>query len=259
MKTKKAITENWFPRYTSTALEDLGEFVLLTNFTQYVKLFQQIYGGEIKGKGGHWQTCTSKGISIINFGMGSPSAATVMDLLSAKEGIKACLFLGKCGGLKPEHSVGDLLLPIGAIRNEGTSDEYLPKEVPALPALAMQKVVSTAIREKGLDYCAGTVLTTNRRIWEHDEEYKTYLKRVRADAIDMETATLFVVGFFNKIPTGALLLISDEPMTPEGVKTEESDKKVSSSFVRTHLECGIQSLEMLKNDHQTVKHLKVFY
>ena len=177
-----------------------------------------------------------------------------MDLISAIHP-KAALFLGKCGGLKKKNQIGDMILPIAAIRGEGTSKDYFPAEVPALPAFALQKAVSTTIRDNDMDYWTGTVYTTNRRVWEHDEEFKRYLEQIRAMAIDMETATIFTVGFYNEIPTGALLLVSDQPMTPEGVKTEESDKKVTQNFVETHLKIGIDSLKQLINKGHTVKHL----
>jgi len=200
------------------------------------------------------QCATAEGITIINFGMGSATAATVMDLITAIHP-KAALFLGKCGGLKKKNKIGDLILPIAAIRGEGTSEDYFPSEVPALPAFALQKAVSTTIRDHDLDYWTGTIYTTNRRVWEHDEDFKHYLEKIRAMAIDMETATIFTVGFYNEIPTGALLLVSDQPMTPEGVKTEESDKKVTQNFVETHLQIGIDSLKQLINNGHTVKHL----
>ena len=178
-----------------------------------------------------------------------------MDLLSAIQP-KAALFLGKCGGLKRKHKLGDLILPIAAIRGEGTSNDYFPPEVPALPAFALQKAISTTIRDYAVDYWTGTVFTTNRRVWEHDNEFKNHLKKVRAYAIDMETATIFMVGFYNHIPTGALLLVSDNPMIPEGVKTEESDKKITSEYVERHLKIGIDSLKQLINNGLTVRHLK---
>jgi AMP nucleosidase len=187
--------------------------------------------------------------------MGSPTAATIMDLLTAIKP-QAVLFLGKCGGLKKRNKLGDLILPIAAIRGEGTSNDYFPSEVPALPAFALQKAISTTIRDNDLDYWTGTVYTTNRRVWEHDEDFKIYLQKIRAYAIDMETATIFSVGFYNKIPTGAILLVSDQPMIPEGIKTEESDKKVTASFVETHLKVGIESLKQLINNGLTVRHLK---
>jgi AMP nucleosidase len=255
MKTKDEIVHNWLPRYTGEKLENFGKYFLLTNFSNYVELFAGWNKVEIVGTGKPMQCATADDITIINFGMGSPTAATVMDLLSAVRP-KAVLFLGKCGGLKKRNNLGDLILPIAAIRGEGTSDDYFPKEVPALPAFALQKAVSTTIRDHGVDYWTGTVYTTNRRVWEHDEDFKEYLQAIRAYAIDMETATIFTVGFYNKIPTGALLLVSDQPMIPEGVKTEESDKKITAAFVERHLKIGIDSLKQLINDGLTVRHLR---
>jgi AMP nucleosidase len=221
-------------------------------------MFAEKYNVEILGKDKAMPSASANGITIINFTMGSANAATIMDLLSAIHP-KACLFLGKCGGLKNKTEIGDLILPIAAIRGEGTSNDYFPAEVPALPAFTLQRAISSSIREHGKDYWTGTVYTTNRRVWEHDDEFKEYLIKTKAMAIDMETATLFITGFSNKIPVGALLLVSDQPMTPEGVKTEESDKKVSSNFVNDHVEIGIKSLLEIKESGRSVKHLRFPY
>ena len=255
MKTKEEIVNNWLPRYTGEQLQNFGKYILLTNFSNYVNLFATWNGVEVVGKDRPMQCATANGITIINFGMGSPGAATVMDLLTAIEP-EAVLFLGKCGRLKKRNNLGDLILPIAAIRGEGTSNDYFPPEVPAMPAFALQKAISTTIRDYKVDYWTGTVYTTNRRVWEHDEVFKDYLTSVRAYAIDMETATIFTVGFYNKIPTGALLLVSDSPMVPEGVKTEASDSKVTAEFVERHLSIGIESLKQLINDGLTVRHLQ---
>jgi len=255
MKSKEEIVQNWLPRYTGEQLGNFGEYILLTNFSNYVNLFAEWNNVNIVGEGKPMQCATAGNISIINFGMGSPTAATIMDLLSAIHP-KAVLFLGKCGGLKKRNKLGDLILPIAAIKGEGTSNDYFPAEVPALPAFALQKAVSTTIRDYGVDYWTGTVYTTNRRVWEHDEPFKEYLQKIRCYAIDMETATIFTVGFYNKIPTGALLLVSDQPMIPDGVKTEESDKNVTALYVENHLKIGIDSLKQLLNDGMTVRHLK---
>jgi AMP nucleosidase len=255
MKTKEEIVKNWLPRYTGESLRNFGEYILLTNFSNYVKMFAKWNKVKVVGVGKPMQCATAGNISIINFGMGSPTAATIMDLLSAIQP-KAVLFLGKCGGLKKRNKLGDLILPIAAIRGEGTSNDYFPAEVPALPAFALQKAVSTTIRDYAVDYWTGTVYTTNRRVWEHDEPFKEYLQKIRAYAVDMETATVFMVGFYNKIPTGALLLVSDQPMIPDGVKTEESDKNVTAQYVETHLKIGVDSLKQLMNDGMTVRHLK---
>lgn len=255
MKTKEEIVSNWLPRYTGIPLEQWGKYILLTNFSNYVRMFAEWHNVPVQGEDRPMLSAHADGISIINFGMGSATAATVMDLLSAISP-EACLFLGKCGGLKKKNNIGDLILPIAAIRGEGTSNDYFPPEVPALPAFSLQKAISTTIRNHQRDYWTGTVYTTNRRVWEHDEEFRDYLRTTRAMGIDMETATVFSVGFHNEIPTGALLLVSDQPMIPEGVKTEESDKKVTSDFVEMHLRIGIDSLKELINNGLTVKHLR---
>lgn len=255
MNSKKEIVDNWLPRYTGTALADFGSYILLTNFNHYVRLFSEWNNVPINGLEKPMQNATFNGMSIINFGIGSPNAALIMDLLSSIQP-KAVLFLGKCGGLKKKNKLGDLILPIAAIRGEGTSNDYLPQEVPALPAFNLQKAVSTTIRNHDRDYWTGTVFTTNRRVWEHDKEFKKYLETTRSMAIDMETATIFIAGFANKIPTGALLLVSDQPMISAGVKTAESDKIVTESFVENHLTIGIDSLKELINNGLTVKHLR---
>lgn len=258
MKTKKEIVKNWLPRYTGTELKDFGEYILLTNFSNYVELFAQWNGVEIKGESKPMPSATFKNVTIVKFGMGSANAATIMDLLSAVKP-KACLFLGKCGGLKKKNQLGDLILPIAAIRGEGTSNDYFPKAVPALPAFNMQKALSTTIRDFNCDYWTGTVYTTNRRVWESDKKFKEYLRKTRAMAIDMETATIFMVGFANSIPTGALLLVSDQPMISDGVKTEESDQIVTENYVDVHLKIGIESLNQLIDKRETVKHLYFDY
>jgi AMP nucleosidase len=255
MKTRREIVENWLPRYTGVPLDEFGDYILLTNFQHYVKLFAKLHRVKVRGGSKPMSSATAGRITIINFGMGSATAATVMDLLSAIKP-KAVLFLGKCGGIKHRAEVGDLILPIAAIRGEGTSNDYFPPEVPALPAFALQKAISTTIRDFARDYWTGTVYTTNRRVWEHDAEFKKYLQKIHAMAIDMETATIFMCGFFNETPTGALLLVSDQPMLPDGIKTAASDETVDKVYVEDHLKIGIGSLKQLINQGLTVKHLR---
>lgn len=255
MKTKKEIVENWLPRYTGVPNEDFGEYILLTNFMNYVNMFSEKFGVEIQGQDKAMQSATAENITIINFGMGSAMAATIMDLLSSIHP-KAVLFLGKCGGLKKKTQIGDMILPIAAIRGEGTSNDYMPVEIPALPSFRLQRAVSSMIKKHERDYWTGTCYTTNRRVWEHDRSFKKYLRKIRAMAVDMETATIFMVGFVNEIPRGALLLVSDNPMIAEGVKTEASDSKVTEDYVNAHLEIGIDSLRELRDSGDSVKHMK---
>lgn len=254
MKTKKEIVDNWLPRYTGVALKDFGKYILLTNFNKYLEIFAELNNVTIQGTDKAMPCATHNDITMINFGMGSANAATIMDLLSAIRP-KAVLFLGKCGGLKKKNNLGDFVLPIAAIRGDGTSNDYFPPEVPALPAFSLQRAVSSKIRDNSLDYWTGTVYTTNRRVWEYDSRFKEYLKKIRTMAIDMESATIFTTGFANGIPSGALLLVTDQPMVPEGVKTEISDNLVTKNFVHKQIEIGIQALLSIKNSSQTVKHL----
>jgi AMP nucleosidase len=255
MKTKDEIVNNWLPRYTGRPLESFGKYFLLTNYTLYVELFAKWHNVSVDGKDKNMPSATADGITIINFGMGSPNAATIMDLLSAVNP-NAVLFLGKCGGLKKKNKLGDLILPIAAIRSDGTSNDYLPQEIPALPAFKLQIAVSSAISYHNKEYWTGTVYTTNRRVWEYDARFKKYLVKTRAMAIDMETATIFTVGFANEIPVGALLLVSDQPMISTGIKTEKSDLKVTKEFVEMHLKIGIESLKNIRKQGLSVKHLR---
>ncbi len=255
MKTKEDIVKDWLPRYTSTELDNFGKHILLTNFQNYLELFADWHNVEINDPQAQMPTVTAEGISMINYGMGSANAATIMDLLSAIKP-KSALFLGKCGGLKKKNKVGDFILPIAAIRSEGTSNDYLPPEVPSLPAFNLQRSVSGAMRDMGYDYWTGTVYTTNKRVWEYDERFKKYLRKTRSMAIDMETATIFSVGFVNEIPSGALLLITDQPMISTGIKTRQSDKKVTDQYVEAHVKIGIKALREIIEHGESVKHLR---
>jgi AMP nucleosidase len=255
MHDKLDIVRDWLPRYTGERLENFGRHILLTNFIGYVETFCALTGASIVDRERPMSCATADGLTMIDFGMGSPNAATVMDLLSAIAP-EAVLFLGKCGGLKRKNRLGDLILPSAAIRGEGTSDDYLPREVPALPAFQLQRGVSTMIRDLGHDYWTGTVYTTNRRVWEFDAGFKDYLRTLRCMAIDMETATIFAAGFANRIPAGALLLVSDQPMVPEGVKTSVSDARVKAQFVADHVRIGFEALRLVRRNGRSVKHLR---
>ena len=256
MKTKLEIAKNWLPRYTGSQIDEFGDYILITNFQNYVTTFAEQFSCDIKGESRAMRTATNRaGLSIINFGMGSPNAATIMDLLTARNP-KGILFLGKCGGLKPSTEIGHFILPIAAIRGEGTSNDYFPPEVPALPSFKLHKFVSNKIIQHKQEYRSGVVYTTNRRVWEWDEKFKAYLKTLSAIAIDMETATIFIVGHANEISRGALLLVSDMPLTPEGVKTEESDKRITDSYTKLHLQIGIEAMTEIGENGEQIRHFR---
>ena len=256
MKTKLELASNWLPRYTGTSIDEFGDYILLTNFHNYVERFAEQFDCDIRGIGRPMQTATNThGLSIVNFGMGSANAATIMDLLVARDP-KGVLFLGKCGGLKQSTEIGHFLLPIAAIRGEGTSNDYLPREVPALPSFKLHKFVSNKLVEHQLEYRTGVIYTTNRRVWEWDEEFKHYLTKLSAIGIDMETATIFIVGHANEISRGALLLVSDMPLIPEGIKTEELDKKVNEKYLDLHLKLGVDAMTEIEDKGEPIRHFK---
>ncbi len=253
---KDEIVKDWLPRYTGMPLDKFGDYVLLTNFDGYIKQFAERFDCKVYGKDRPMSAATNQdGVTIVNFGIGSANAATIMDLLSARD-TKGVLFLGKCGGLKKSTEIGNFILPIAAIRGEGTSDDYFPKEVPALPSFKLHKFVSEKLKEHNLEYRTGVIYTTNRRVWEHDLEFLAKLKRMTAIGIDMETATIFIVGHHNEIARGALLLVSDVPTTPEGIKTEERDKEVTASFADMHLNLGIEAMTEVGNRGEKIKHFR---
>lgn len=254
MVTKKSLALNWLKRYTGSEPEELGNWILLTNFQNYVDKFGHRFKVAVNGSGGPMTSATnSDGLSIINFGIGSANAATIMDLLSTVNP-KGVLFLGKCGGLKKSTEIGHFVLPIAAIRGEGTSDDYFPKEVPAMPSFKLHKYVSQILYEKKLEYRSGVIYTSNRRLWEHDEVFKEHLEKVRCIGIDMETATIFITGLANEIARGALLLVSDTPMIPEGIKTEELDNRVTKEYVDLHLDVGIHAMSRIEAEGEQIKH-----
>ena len=256
MKDRLEIAKNWLPRYTGMPLDEFGEYVLLTNFHYYVTHFAEKFNCNISGDGRPMQAATnSSGLSIVKFGIGSANAATIMDLLSARHP-KGVLFLGKCGGLKTSTEIGHFILPIAAIRGDGTSGDYFPPEVPALPSFNLHKFVSEKIVARDLDYRTGVIYTTNRRLWEHDTEFLARLQRMTCIGIDMETATIFIVGHFNEIARGALLLVSDTPFTPEGIKTEESDRVVTQNWSDIHLDLGIEAMTELETSGEKIKHFR---
>ncbi len=251
---KSEIVRDWLPRYTGMRLEEFGQWILLTNFQRYVRSFAEMHDVPARGEGGPMSAATSSdGITIVNYGMGSPNAATVMDLLTAVSP-ECVLFLGKCGGLKKSTHVGHFILPTAAIRGEGTGDSWMPREVPALPSFKLHQYVAGVITGMEYEYRTGPIYSTNRRLWEWDEQFREYLREVRAIGIDMETATIFILGHANRIPRGALLLVSDVPMAPDGVKTEESDRSVNQRYTELHLSIGLESLRQTRESGGRIKH-----
>ncbi len=254
--SKHKIAVDMLERYTGSRLKDFRKQIILTNFDYYLERFK-LMPGTIATKGSamsaaHNPQCD---VTIIDFSIGSPTAALIIELLSVVDPM-AVLFLGMCGGLHRSLKVGDFILPMAAIRDEGASKHFLPAQVPALPTFKIQKFVSQIVVEKGLDYRTGVVHTTDYRFWEFNNRFKSTLYEERALGIDMETATLFICGFASKVPIGALLLVSDLPLKRGGIKTKKSAKKVFRKYTDLHLEIGIKAMSEIADRGEHIRHYK---
>jgi AMP nucleosidase len=253
---KARIARDILERYTGSDLADFRKQIILTNFGHYIERFNVICGDK-RTKGSAMEAVHSEraDVSIIDFSIGSPMAALVIELVASVEP-KAVLFLGMCGGLHRSLKVGDFILPTAAIRDEGASRHFMPPQVPALPTFKIQKFVSQILVERGQDYRTGVIHTTDYRFWEFDEKFKANLYEERALAIEMESATLFVGGFASKVPIGALLLVSDLPLKRGGIKTKKSAKKVFREHTDTHLEIGIKAMSEIAERGEHIRHYK---
>lgn len=254
---KWALGSDILERYTGTAADAFQKQIILTNFQYYLERFQSLCGDAQVTRGSAMTAAHSEeaGVSLINFSIGSPVAALIIEVLATADP-KATLFLGICGGLHRSLEVGDFILPTAAIRDEGASRHFMPPQVPALPTFKVQKFVSQIIVEKGFDYRTGVVHTSDYRFWEFNEKFKTQLYEERALAIDMETATLFSVGFASKVPIGALLLVSDLPLRKGGIKTKESARKVFRQYTDLHIEIGLQSMSEIAERGEHIRHYR---
>lgn len=254
---KWKIAADILERYTGTAAGKFQKQVILTNFGYYLERFMHLCDDAEETRGSAMNAAHSAklGVSIIDFSIGSPVAALIIEILATADP-KAVLFLGICGGLHRSLQVGDFVLPTAAIRDEGASRHFMPPQVPALPTFKVQKFVSQIIVEKGHDYRTGVVHTTDYRFWEFDEAFKQQLYEERALAIDMETATLFSVGFASKVPIGALLLVSDLPLKQGGIKTKESARAVFRQFTDLHIEIGLQAMSEIAERGEHIRHYR---
>src|SRR4051812_42110161 len=243
-------------RYTGSPIGAFRKQIILTNFDYYLERFHTLCGDE-RTKGSVMNVVHSEkaDVSIVDFSIGSPTAALIIELLASVDP-KAVLFLGMCGGLHRSLNVGDFILPTASIRDEGASKHFMPGQVPALPTFKVQKFVSQILVEKGLDYRTGVVHTTDYRFWEFDMKFKAQLYDERALAIEMESATLFVAGFASKVPIGALLLVSDLPLRRGGIKTLKSAKAVFRQYTDLHLEIGIKSMSEIAERGEHIRHYK---
>lgn len=241
------IARDTLERYSGSEVEYFGSYLLLTNFHYYIRSFAEIHQVPLM-EGSMFTSAHAPqlDLSIIDFKLGSAAAALIIDLISFLPNVKAALMLGMCGGLRKHYKVGDYFLPVASIRGEGTSDFYFPSEVPALSNFLIQKATADVLEESKTDYHVGITYTSNIRFWEFNSPFKEKLKETKAQAYEMECATLFAASYRRKLPLGALLLISDLPLTREGIKTKQSSKHIFETYTKDHLAKGVKIVEQVK-------------
>ena len=239
-------------RYTGSSVEDFGSYILLSNFQRYIDGYSE--RSNIPIKSGHWSVVHDKenDLSIINHGVGSPSAGIVMHCLSFLDKLQCVIMLGMCGGIHDDIEIGDLLLPTASVRDEGTSVHYLPQNVPALPDFCINQISEEVIQKKlNKKPKSGIMLTTDYRMWEFDKEFIAYIHKHRILAIDMEIATLFSVGYALNVPTGAIMLVSDLPLHKGGIKSKASAEKIFNQYTESHLQIGVDVMQQIKSQKDT--------
>ncbi len=238
--------KQFIERYTGSPIEKFQPYILLVNSKIYVENFARTYGKSIfEGLAMNASHDEQNKISIVNFGIGSPMAALIAEFLSFIKP-RATILLGLCGGLREHYKIGEYFNPVAAIREEGTSQAFIPTRCPALSSFVIQRHLCEELERSGKKYYSGVIHTTNVRFWEFRNDFKQKLLEEQSQTIDMECATLFAVGFAYKIAIGALMLITDLPLEPGGVKTINSAKKVYAEHLVDHLAMGVNTLLALK-------------
>jgi AMP nucleosidase len=246
LKARRRIALDTLSRYAGCDYSKFQKFILLTNFPNYVNCFAEkqnvaVFNGPVLNVA-HDPDCE---ISIIDYRVGAPLAALVVDVLSYLNPMSV-IMLGLCGGLHKKQKVGDFLLPIAAIRDEGVSRHYMPSDVPSLPAFMVQKYISEELIAREQEFLTGVLHTTDYRMWEFDPDFRTKLNEEKASAIDMECSALFTAGFAHKVPVGALMLISDLPLHPKGIKTRKLATRIFKKYTDIHLSLGIACLSRMR-------------
>lgn len=242
---QERIAHDTLERYSGSPVTDFQPYILLTNFFRYVHYFAESRQVPVI-EGSTFKVAHSphERISILDFKIGSPAAALVVDLCAFLP-IRAGILLGMCGGLRRHYQIGDYFVPIASIRGEGTSDFYFPSEVPSLANFLVQKITTNVLDEEKATYHVGITHTTNKRFWEFDQSFCARIKSTRPQSIEMECATLFMAGYSHKLPLGALLLISDLPLNREGIKTKKSSEYVFQTYSNDHVEKGVKIMKAL--------------
>jgi len=144
---------------------------------------------------------------IIGPAIGSPSAILILERIAAS-GIKNVVVLGTCGAISEEAKIGDVLLPISTISEEGTSKLYT-KKPNYNPSPFLTEVIEKKLNENEIPYKKGMIWSTDAPYMESPEKIR-FFREKGAIGVDMELSALFAIGALKKINIAGILLVSDE-------------------------------------------------
>ena len=151
---------------------------------------------------------TEAGLSLAGPFLGAPQAAMVMEKIIALGAKRICLF-GWCGSLQPDLRIGDLLIPLHAIAEEGTSKHYpIGKSKPGTDP-GLNRILERALEQEGLPFRKGTVWTTDAPYRETASKVKAYREK-GVLAVEMEMSALMTLAAYRSVKLSGLLVVSDE-------------------------------------------------
>lgn len=151
---------------------------------------------------------TNAGLSLAGPFLGAPQAAMVMEKIIALGANRICVF-GWCGSLQPDLNIGDFVIPLHAVAEEGTSGHYpIGKKTPGT-APELNRVLEKRLDHHGLPFRKGTIWTTDAPYRETASKVKTYRKK-GVLAVEMEMSALMTLAVYRSVELSALLVVSDE-------------------------------------------------
>lgn len=210
---------------------DVGKVVLLPGDSQRCKLIANLLdNARLVASNREFVTYTGKKngiiISCTSTGIGCPSASIAVEEL-INIGAKVFIRVGTCGALQENICPGDLIIVTAAVRGDGTSEEYVPIEFPAVADFEVVKVLIQAAKELNIPYKLGIIRTHDAFYVESPYAGGNYKERVKAWAerrvlaVENESATIFVISSLRGVKAGTILTSAGNLIT--GAKVSQRD------------------------------------
>jgi AMP nucleosidase len=242
---RMALSIDRLQHYTGTSAELFQRYVLLTNYAWHIEEFRAALPG-CAGPGSagrqmpawHHLLPGRAGLTMVNIGVGASNAKTITDHLAVLRP-DLVLMIGHCAGLRNHQEIGDLVLASSFVRDDHILDDMLPLSVPVVANHTLNTLLLAELTARGLRSRMGIVFTTDNRNWElHLAMFEERLRVSRALAVDMESATVAANGFRYRIPTAALLAVSDKPLHASPKLSADAQSFYAASR-RQHVEIAI--------------------